>query len=298
MLKGCHAFLPIIKEVQTNGITTIEKKPNMLMQSAAMLIDHKLNGPANRFRLLHQSIASDAKWPEKVHALFTQMYLATKLLESWESLNKSQQHDLTAFLGISLKKEDVLELKLTVGPTRWYAIGLNETKEDRLTVRKSYFINAQGQIALILDYIFGRAKVKALQLDKTYTAELFFYPGNNPQRAVINTLTRSHQALEVHGLGMDNLDSLREDIKHQLLENPLLTSAAFFVEDLELRRSEKEFLVVDKHGRAMPVELSESWFTRLALAAKETKVSLLLEWRRSGISVISAYCYHQLFTLD
>jgi hypothetical protein len=123
----------------------------------------------------------------------------TLLIQAWrkiDSLPEETQADVRAALGLPISQESVLACE----PVRdvWVVAGQRIYQEERLRVQRSWLIGAiTGRTALILDFAGGPSGFKHNLLAGTAVdAEVCFYPGAAPLRALIKAVHGPAQAPE------------------------------------------------------------------------------------------------------
>lgn len=296
MRRGAEIFNEWLGQLLENGLVTLEKMPESFDLMAAQMIDHKLNGFATQLQILGQVVKNDPHWPRKIISELTLMQLATRRLRTWDTETESTKFDLFNVFGINLKKEKLL------GNARqkciWLVIGMTENKVDNLNERKTYLIDEYGQMVMIIDYLFGRQKLKSLVFGQYYEAEMAFYPGSLPLRVVPKQIFRSNTRFKNIANATTLLTDFYKFVQEGLIKNPWIKELPCYLADVVVILRDKQFFIKDKHGGCMNVLIPEQWGRRLSLGCLESPLSLFGVWQKGNLQVLSAHIYGQYFMID
>lgn len=297
MQKGGALAMERIEGIVRSGLGDLEKNPGQLQHLAGLLIDHKLNGLSRQVKRLPDVIESDMTWPKEVLDTLTRAHHALLALSNASKLTESEKIDLFIFCGATIRKDMLLKDREDIPFQICYQLGVLETEEDRLTVRKTFYMDREGLLATNIEFLFGRNRTRPLSSGIFYDIKAIFYPGSVPNRVLINGARKSSHSFPLSPTGLNDLEHMAADIRNKLSINPWLLSHPYWLQDMTLQRKGEDILVVDKPGHALSVDISDIWYRRLELAARESELHLLVEWQPGRLQVISAYCYETLFSV-
>lgn len=155
---------------------------------AARLVDAQAPGVANRLRRA-------SAWPFTANLPQWEHHLTRELANLYMFALAAQApapgidgDDLKAIIGVASRQEDVLG-GATVAD-RWQVLGQRNTEEERVRLRATWLYGLQSaRLALVLHFAIGtQGYAQSLMPGTQVDAELAFYPGALPQRALIKTL--------------------------------------------------------------------------------------------------------------
>jgi hypothetical protein len=163
--------------------TTMSESEKPFSGIATRLADASLPGPARLFRNL-QGNAAGAN-VESVASVLGACYLAIRSFKKRDMLPSPLVFDLQTFLGIAIKKEEVLQNGERMADT-WSVLGrVEEPLEERLWQRRTWLQGASGRFALLLDFAFGESDFgPGFSPGTSWQGTLAFYPSNYLQRAI------------------------------------------------------------------------------------------------------------------
>ena len=149
---------------------------------AARMVDSQLPGVASTVRRLASVAASGEGWPGRLLQEYALLHL---LVAAGAGQEAAIAASVRAHLGVSVPSQDVLARE----PVRdeWVVLGLRDSAEDRLTVRRVWLRGTRtGRFALVLSFAVAGQSLDASLLPGTkLEAELHFYPGAVPLRALV-----------------------------------------------------------------------------------------------------------------
>jgi hypothetical protein len=178
-----------LRDLIRGGIAGLESKPNAFWeQMAARLVDAQAPGAARLVRQLATIPATGDGWHDRMVGALGRLHLLAVAWARIESLSPEAQADVRAHLGWA-----VAEAELSGAPgvdDEWLVLGQILEEEDRLRVRRTWVHGARsGRRALLLHFAAGTAPFAEMlpPVGEALAAELVFFPGSLPQRAMIRS---------------------------------------------------------------------------------------------------------------
>lgn len=153
---------------------------------AARMVDAQCPGLAARIRSAAEHLGSGAAAPLKLLRELGQLQLIAEALERQQTLTEIQRADLMVQLGWPTAREEVLALGERLRDV-WTVLGqIEEEREARLRERRVWLHGVQSdRMALLIDHAHGDRPFETLYLTGTaFSAELIYYPGSAPLRAM------------------------------------------------------------------------------------------------------------------
>jgi hypothetical protein len=256
---------------------------------AARLVDAQAPGLASAVRRL----ATVAGTPER---LLVELALIRLLVSGYRRLAELPP-DLAATVrsrvGFPVPTEEVL-----AGPRirdEWQVAGVRDESDDRLTVRRVWLHGSTGRPALVLSFAApGQSLAADLLLGTTVDAELCFYPGAQPLRALVahrhgepGLLRDPAGALPIAGALAGYATALAAE--PWLDRWPVLLAHVTPVADAAGR-----WHLRDTSGDALPLEpaLGVPW--RLIAAAGGVPATVAAEWSSGGLRPLTIWVAGQL----
>lgn len=201
------------------GVAALPSDITAWRQIAARMVDAQLPGLSNRLLAIGQLAGKHDDWRTVALGHMGELQLLLDGFSRIHELPQGVQADLLSALGETLTKEALLQTAPAI-PDTWQVLGVQVTEEGKLWVRRAwlYGLNAKRQ-AMLLDFSHGQARFEpALATGQVMEANLHFYPGNAPLRAVFGTVpTPSPSGSRVPAV--DNAESLFK-MAQSLAANP------------------------------------------------------------------------------
>lgn len=152
---------------------------------AARLVDAQAPGLAGRVRGLAGTAVSGDGWEERLLGALGRLHLAARGWRRRADLDDATRADLRAVIGWPVPTEEVLAAPPV--RDRWVVLGRRRTADDRLRVQRVWLRGREsGRDALSLSFAgpgqdFDTSLVPVTEVD----ADLCFYPGSRPLRALV-----------------------------------------------------------------------------------------------------------------
>ncbi|MEM9991503.1 MAG: SWIM zinc finger family protein [Bacteroidota bacterium] len=199
MSKGLHDLELWLEEVVRIGLANLYERDAAYWEAwSATLVDAKLGSLAKRVKAIPEFFLEE-HWHEALLAELGDLYLLVKGFQNIEELPSDLQQELFNTLGVSVKKEQVLQ----TAPVQdlWCVLGKHEGTEEHLSFQRTWLWGKNTQrYALLLDYSWGgKGFAQDLPIGRVLQAEMCFYPASFPQRALLKTYQLTEQPFETRG---------------------------------------------------------------------------------------------------
>ena len=170
----------------------------------------------------------------------------------------------------------------------WAVIGVRDEFDERLSVRRVWLRGADsGRFALVLSFAAAGAPLPAdLILGTSVEADLCFYPGAHPLRALVAHRYGEPSDLSQPGGSATVAEALSEYASAVAAE-PWLDRWPMVVRDIVPAQAEGGLMVRDKTGAALPLDLRSPW--RLLAASGGGPCTLAGVWSPAGLRPLAAW---------
>src|SRR5215203_3587194 len=178
------------EDLVRDGLATAGTRPVSFWETQAKrMVDAQASGVAARLRHLSGLPDSSPDWPGKLLDGLGRLALLSEAFRRLDSLDESLAESVKAEVGISLSQEEVLERGENVSDG-WIVLGQRTGDEGRLKARRTWLLGTDSRrYALILQFAASGAPFAEGFVSGTVVeAELAFYPGAIPLRAVVPLL--------------------------------------------------------------------------------------------------------------
>lgn len=154
---------------------------------AARMVDAQAPGVARLLRQMATIPATGAGWEERLLLHIGRLYLLLQGFKRLDTLRPATQADIAAVLGWPQSQDELLAG--TGIRDHWLVAGQRTEEEDKLRTQLTWLWGSTShRAALILDFAFGSTPLdKSLVPDTCLDAELVFFPGTYPLRALVKT---------------------------------------------------------------------------------------------------------------
>ena len=251
---------------------------------AARMADASMTGLSRTLRLIGQIPPAAPDWADQTAGVFAGCYLAVRVFRKRDTLPDNLLCDLQNFIGISTRKEEVMDSGERLHDT-WAVVGqVEERLEEKLFVRRSWLLGAKtNRYALLLDYSFGNDSFPpAFEAGSIRQGGLVFYPSSFPLRALtLGDLSPVPKRVEKLP-GFEDFALFSQSWAAALALQPWLSIFPAVLTEVIPQLLGKIFVVVDKNGRSLPLKVAENTGWRMVALGGGTAISLFGEW--DGVS--------------
>ena len=156
-------------------------------ETAARMVDAQAPGLASRVRELGAVAGSGAGWPERLLEECALLHLLDRGFLLADGLPGPLAATVRARAGVTTEAADVLADRGARVRDRWLVASQQDHSEGALTTRRIWLQGEEsGRAALLLSFgAAGRAPAQALPPGLALDAEVAYYPGGQPLRAVL-----------------------------------------------------------------------------------------------------------------
>ncbi|MBN1287280.1 MAG: SWIM zinc finger family protein [Anaerolineae bacterium] len=176
-----------LRDLLYNGLASVQSKDYGFWDGIARrMVDAQAPGLAARLRTMADIPGSDKDWPARLLEQLGQLYLLIAAYKRIDALPPGLQAEARAQIGWTWNREELLPRPGV--RDRWVVMGQRvEDAENNLHARYTWLWGkTTGKAALILEFAYGgRAFETPLMPGKVIDAELVYYPGAYPLRAII-----------------------------------------------------------------------------------------------------------------
>ena len=252
---------------------------------AARLVDAQAPGAAGSVRRLASAAAAGA--PDR---LLTELALLRLLVAAHDRLD-ALPADLAATVrtrvGYQVATDDVLASPPV--RDRWLVIAIHDEADEFLTVRRVWLSGVEhGRPALILTFTpSGQQLPGDFVLGTTVDADLCFYPGGAPLRALVSARHGPPEpAAAVGGL---RIGAALRGYAAGLAADPWLDRWPMWLAGVVPVRTGARWAVVDDTGAGLPLARSPEQPWRLVSVSGNRPVRLAGEWTPAGLRPLTVW---------
>lgn len=181
-----------LRDLVRNGLAAAQAQPASFWERpAARMVDAQAPGLARVIRELPSVITSGANaggsWQARLLERLAKLHLLREGYQRIESLPLNTQADIRTAIGWTINQDELLQQS---GVTDlWFVAGQRVIEEERLRVQRTWLFGQQsGRTALILQFAVAKQSfAQALPVGALLAADLVFYPGAYPLRALFKT---------------------------------------------------------------------------------------------------------------
>jgi hypothetical protein len=244
---------------------------------AKRMEDAQAPGIARMLRELASVSVSGEGWQSRRLEQIGLLYLLLEAHDRVDSLPGPVQADVREAIGWSVRQETVLAGEPF--PDVWAVVGQRSYDEEHIRVTRTWLMGAESRrYAMILQFSRpGQALDPILIPGLAFEAELVFFPGSKPMRALFKS--RQEESTRIAALGTaPDLESMLDacsDLYATSVWSSVLPAAIGGV--VPLRQGER-WLVRDRCGAALPVSSSFEQPWKLLGISGGHPVDLFAEW--------------------
>lgn len=279
-----------MNDLVRTGFAALPGKPSSFWEApAARLVDAQATGVARRVQALDGITTTGDRWPTRLLREISLLHLAREGWSRLAELPSETQADLRATIGFSTSQEEVYAQPGV--QDQWLVLGQCIEQEDRLRTQRTWLFGSHSKrFALCLS--FSAAPNQPLDVSVVpgtlIEAELVFFPGTRPLRALVKLRQGSPQ-FSLPQLPHANVAAASEFAAASFTGNPWLERVPFALASVTPMPRAQGWIVRDDAGQCLPLDISESKAWTLSALSGGRPVGLAGEWNREALRPISVW---------
>jgi hypothetical protein len=204
------------------GLAGVQGRPYAFWDGpAARLVDAQAPGLARRVRALAGVAASGAGWPERLLERIALIFLLIQAYRREAALPPDLRAEVRQLVGWTVSQEELLATAPPVAD-RWQVLGQRIEEDERFRTQRVW-LQSGARWALILSFAAAGAPVdRSLRPGTTVDADLVFYPGVAPVRALVKGRRGTADGVAFAGT---SIAAARAGYAAALAQNPWLDEA-------------------------------------------------------------------------
>ncbi|WP_353719529.1 SWIM zinc finger family protein [Dyadobacter sp. 676] len=246
-----------LRDVIRNGLMHVPQQAYQFNANiTARMIDAQAGGLAAQLRQVNLLNFFTDGWQKPLLKRLSGLYMLTEGYLRRDQLPPELAHELRTLVGWTTSREEVLEGAAIAD--HWIVLSVTSTEEGNLTTERIWlFGRNSARFALLLNFYAGNQVPQHMLFPGMHLqAELAFYPGANPVRALI----RQQQTLPPKGININTtsyLPDIYTRITETLAANVFTEQVPFILNDAKLIVKDEHWFLVDPEGNAAPVSNDE-----------------------------------------
>jgi len=290
-----------LRDLVRQGLAVAQAQPNHYWGNmAARMVDAQAPGIAQQLREIASLSPARVEWPEQVLARLGRLHLLARSFRHLEALPQAVQAEIRTLIGWTERKEDLLTQP--GDRDHWLVLGQRVTVEDRLRSQRIWLWGqAHQQTAFVLNFARDDNPLDlSLPPGTCLEADLVFYPGLPPQRALIKTRHTAPRSLtELPGYA--TIAAATEAYAAALAQNPWLAQFPMALQEVTLLRRDEHWVVRDIAGHILPLETpsDQGWRFgwRLLAISGGYPITLFGEWNGHQFYPLSSWAENRYVPL-
>jgi hypothetical protein len=292
VLAGLDALDLWLDDLLRSGLAQAGTQPTTFWEhQAKRLTDAQAPGLATRLRRIATIPNASPDWPARLLAELGKVTLLSQAYRHIDDLPPTLQDDLRGAIGWTITQEEVAARGASVAD-RWAVLSARITTEDRLRTQVVWLQGlSSGRFALLLQFAHGGGQFETRFAPGTILdADLAFWPGAYPQRALIRANrgdpTRLHERLA----GDETLDAFLDRIAGANGHLPWLEQHPGVLRTMTiLPATEGAWRVRDAGGATLPLRDQDHW-QALAITGG-APCDFVVAWDGEALELLALYHY-------
>jgi hypothetical protein len=278
-----------LRDLVRAGLATAQSQPfHFWNQMAARMIDAQAPGVARRLHELSSVTQSDGDWTERMLAQIGSLFLLIKAYKHIGTLPDETQFDIRTAIGWTLKEDELPPGNLV--RDEWLVLGQRTSGEEGLRVHRTWLWGKQNERgALVLDFaVAGQPLVRSFVSGTRIDADLLFYPGSFPLRAIVKNRYSTSPTLSAAKV-YSTIDQLLSTYADGLSRNPWIESIPAAIESVVPVKRNERWFARDSNQKllAMNSQSGEGW--RLTALSGGHPILIAGEWNGRSLLPLGAW---------
>jgi hypothetical protein len=257
------------------------------------MVDAQAPGLARLLREMSGIPSSGAGWQERLLERLGRLYLLIEGFRRIDTLPPDTQADIRGRIGWSQTQEEV---QAEPGwRDHWWVLGQRVEEEERLRVQRTWLWGANsGRAALVLQFAHSSQPLDVNLLPGTgVDAELVFYPGAYPLRALVKTRHAPPAPLETMP-GYATVAAASDAYAAALARDPWIEAFPLPLQAVVPIRHGEAWAVRDEEGQILPLAARRERGWHLVALSGGHPLALIGEWDGDSLLPLGVWadrCY-------
>ncbi len=245
------------------GLADVQSRPaTFWFAPASRMIDAQAPGVARLLRELAGIPNSGPGWQGRLLEHLGRLHLLIEGFKRLETLPPAIQADIRTAIGLTIREDDLRDEPGI--RDHWLVLGQRVETEDTLTVQRTWLWGqTSNRPALVLSFAAGNQPLdRSLLPDTSLEADLVFYPGAVPLRALVKTRHSPVTTLDPSVLpGMPTIHAASATYAAALAAQPWLERYPFLLRGIDMVYRDRSWAVRDAEGYtlACPPHFAAGW---------------------------------------
>jgi hypothetical protein len=277
-----------MRDLVRHGLAAAQARgPEIVDEPAARLVDAQAPGLARRVRGLGGTLASGSGWPERMTERLGLLHLLVEAYRRQGELSPALRADVRALVGWTQSQDDLLAAAGV--QDRWLVRGERVEEDERYVSQRLWLQGSQsGRWALLLTFAAsGTPLNRQLRPGFAVDAELVFYPGATPTRALLKGRGAGGPMTAAPGLA--TIVEAYAQYGAALAQNPWVDDQPLALAAVIPQESGAGWVVRDAAADAIPLARHFAHEQRLSAVAGGRPVALFGEWNGRTLLPLAAF---------
>lgn len=271
-----------------SGLGSVDHGYATYDEIAGRMVDAQMPGIAGTLRALPSVVASQQDWPARILAEYARLHLLIRAFRTLADLPAPLARSVHTHLGLPTRTDEVRREPAV--RDRWQAIAHRTTEDNRVFTRKLWLRGREsGRWAIVLDFSHGTARfdTDVPLIDTLVDADLHFYPGAAPLRAMIGTRHGAPEPFTT--LTATDFDTALGDYATALGADPWIRSWPVLLGAVTPVLLDDRWFLVDRAERALPLggDIDTCW--RLLAASGGHPVTVCGDWDGHAVTPAAVF---------
>ncbi len=266
-----------LRDVARQGLANLQQQPfGYFDRVAARMVDAQAPGLARQVRQISALVSSSGEWHAAASERVGRLFLLLQAYGRLDSLPPELRADIRSLIGWTEKQEELLEQPGVQDD--WDIMSLRVEEDERLRTQRNWLLGRQtGRAALILNFAYGNAPLDVSLVPGTrIQAELVFFPGLSPSRALIRQ--KQGTGPMTMPAGFQSVTAALETYGLLLAQNPWLVRLPVLLSSVVPIRREERWHLRDGVDKSVRLSASDETCWRLLALSGGRPMSVFGEW--------------------
>jgi SWIM zinc finger len=276
-----------LDDLMLHGLAAAHAQPpSFWEQMAARLVDAQAPGLARRVRDLGERAVAARDWQPALLAGLARLQLLVDAYRRLEVLPAELVAEIRGAIGWTQSQDALLEQAGV--RDRWHVVGRRQSESEAVRTQLTWLIGADSaRVALVLEFAVGREPLPtSFALGQVFDAELVFYEGVPPLRAIVKTKFAALPAATGLPFARDAA-TVQSQFAEQLALNPWLEHWPTVLGPVVPHIEGARCVLVDDGGRGLPLRPQSRYAWPLLALASGEPLTLFGVWDGRDFDPIS-----------
>ncbi|MBK8405586.1 MAG: hypothetical protein IPL25_16405 [Saprospiraceae bacterium] len=289
--EGLQLLEDWIIQLLRQGFEVLQKDETRIQEMATRAVDCGMPAIGRRLRTLPDKIKSGTDWVDDLMNEIGAIYLFLQMVKAKEKQELVHEEDLLAFMGVHIKKSDLIKETVPI-EDEWIYLGTRREKEENILINRHWFYGRNhSKFGLYIEFQVNRfVKLRNFDFGKMYHGYVHFYPSALPIR--MHDVPDQHRIIPGQiSWKAHNVTEYLDLLSKAILLHPFIRQMPALIKDAKVIKIDARWYLVGADGVSIELNILEEKVWKLMSYLMDDSTVVVGEYEDRKIIPLAVYTH-------